>query len=121
VSAPVTNLTPHPITLLGKRTVNIEPAGTVARIAARESPAGHLNIGDLPVPLWGRRTGQMVGLPPAIYGQWLVVSRVVALGAPERTDLLVPHHLVRDHDGTVVGCAGFARIRPERTASCPAP
>lgn len=120
MSTPVVNLTPHPITLLGEHTVHIEPAGTMARITARESPAGHLTIGSMPVPLWDLRVGHVVGLPP-IDGQWLIVSRVVALSAPERTDLLVPHHLVRDHHGTVVGCAGFARIHQERTASCPAP
>lgn len=42
-----------------------------------------------------------------------VVSRLVAEAVPERRDLVVPHGLVRDGQGRVVGCAQLAQVPAE--------
>ncbi|MDE2105836.1 MAG: hypothetical protein KGL39_51920 [Patescibacteria group bacterium] len=36
------------------------------------------------------------------------VSRLVKDRVPSRSDVVVPHDLVRDANGAVIGCRGFA-------------
>ncbi|HLU45236.1 MAG TPA: hypothetical protein VKZ67_09500, partial [Natronosporangium sp.] len=43
-------------------------------------------------------------------GVLLIVSRMVAEAAPHRRDLVIPHGLLRDSQGRVVGCAGFGQV-----------
>ena len=58
------------------------------------------------------RYGKVSGLPevPA-YDTVYVVSRPVAEAiAPDTFNVVVPYPLVRDEDGRVIGCRGFAEI-----------
>jgi hypothetical protein len=43
-------------------------------------------------------------------GVYYIVSRIVAEALPERTDLLFPDGIIRDADGTPIGCTGLASL-----------
>lgn len=61
----------------------------------------------VPVVLTGM-TDKVIGLPPVQPDTHYVVSRVVLEACPERTDLLIPHRLIRDSAGRVIGCEALA-------------
>ena len=66
------------------------------------------------VPTFNYANGQVVGLPPIRRGlsELYVVHQSVAEAAPREyaLRLLVPDRLVRDEDGRVIGCRGFATV-----------
>jgi len=43
-------------------------------------------------------------------GRYYIVSALVATRHPERTDFLMPHDVVRDEKGVVLGCKSFAVV-----------
>lgn len=57
--------------------------------------------------------GDITELPPPESGTVYIVSALVAQGAPERTDLLVPDDMFRGAEGHIVGSRGFLRISTE--------
>jgi hypothetical protein len=59
-----------------------------------------------------RRLGRLVDLPPPQSGTRYVVSRVTALAARDRSDLVFPFGEMRDGGGRVVGARGLASFRP---------
>lgn len=61
------------------------------------------------IPLVRKRYGSVEGLPEPRQSVAYIVSQVVADACPDRDDLLVPHDMVRDDAGRVVGCRGFSR------------
>jgi hypothetical protein len=101
------NLTPHPINLYGKRSVEegpeevIPPSGTVARIATIElgTGAGYELV----------EYGHANDLPPRVDGTHYIVSLVVAL-AVHRDDLLAPYLEVRNESGTMIGCRLLQKV-----------
>jgi hypothetical protein len=90
------NLTPHAINLPA---CTIEPAGTVARCAEITELAGEFDG----VQIIRRRYGQVEGLPDPQDGVIYIVSLLVRMACPERTDLASPGDLVRDANGAIVG------------------
>jgi len=48
-------------------------------------------------------------MPEQVSGVAYIVSALVRSAYPDRTDLLIPHGLVRDDDGNIIGCRGFAQ------------
>jgi hypothetical protein len=61
------------------------------------------------VPISRSVLGEVMGLPAAEAGIWLVVSQIVA-SAARRPDLLFPGELVRNEAGQPIGCRGLARL-----------
>ena len=61
---------------------------------------------------WLRRLGRLVDLPPPQPGLRYVVSRVTALAARDRSDLVFPFGEIRDDEGRVAGARGLASFRP---------
>jgi hypothetical protein len=43
-------------------------------------------------------------------GRYYIVSALVATRHPERTDFLMPHDIMRDEKGVVLGCKSFAVV-----------
>lgn len=116
----VRNLTPHDVTIIdtdGHATV-ISPDGRVPRVVDHAVRAGEV----AGVALYETTAGEVEGLPSDEPGTYWVVSARVAQACPGRADLLVPHGLVRDAAGRVIGCQGLARLAPPPPAEVePAP
>lgn len=121
------NLTPHTIHLYQRQPaafrdpLEIKSEG-IARATEIVEPIDDLHwcvFGDCGmhdhIPLVNKRYGAVDGLPDPKPHVAYIVSQVVADACPDRTDLLVPHDMVRDDAGRVIGCRGFAI--PSRTAS----
>jgi hypothetical protein len=93
----------------------VRPGGRFARVddrAARlnerllDTESGVVRLTRL------RRSGRLVDLPPPRSGTRYVVSRVTALAARDRGDLVFPFDEIRDDGGHVVGARGLASFRP---------
>ena len=69
--------------------------------------AEELNLPDGRVAVTQVVAGGVVGLPPIADDTLLIVSRMVAAGASDRSDLVFPYELVRDDDGRVIGAASL--------------
>lgn len=107
----IINLTPHTVTVNGTA---IPPDGRVPRVGEVVEPAGEITLpGGATAPVVTVRPGAVEGLPAPQPDTMLIVSRMVAEAAPERRDLVVPHGLVRDGQGRVVGCAQLAQVPAE--------
>ncbi len=61
---------------------------------------------------WLRRLGRLVDLSAPRAGTRYVVSRVTALAARDRGDLVFPFDEIRDDHGRVTGAQGLASFRP---------
>ena len=61
---------------------------------------------------WLRRSDRLVDLPAPKVGTRFVVSRVTALAARDRGDLVFPFGEIRDEHGRVTGVQGLASFRP---------
>ena len=105
------NLTPHSVTLIGnERTLTVPPSGTVARCATDRRVVDTIVVDGVVIPVTATTMGDIEGLPPAEPGTLLIVSRVVAEAARERTDLVIPDDTVRDEQGRIIGCRALARL-----------
>ena len=102
----IRNLTPHMVNVWDKngQCWDIEPDGMVARCSQFEETVGELGT----IKVTRQRFGEVIDLPPARVGTWLIVSRIVASALPERQDLLIPGPPVRDDNGKVIGCRGLS-------------
>ncbi|MGH3125057.1 MAG: hypothetical protein ACRDND_29090, partial [Streptosporangiaceae bacterium] len=119
------NLTEHDVVLVARpRTGDgvaeptlacVPPDGRFARVddgAARlrerllDTDSGVVRLTRL------RRSGRLVDLPPPRAGTRYVVSRVTALAARNRGDLVFPFEEIRDAAGRVTGARGLAAFRP---------
>lgn len=111
----IRNLTPHPVNLVvDGQTITLPPDGAPPRVSTTETPAGAVAVNGTQVPIVQVGTGDLVGLPDQQPGVLLVVSRMVAEAAPHRRDLVIPHGLVRDDAGRVVGCSALGQVPPPR-------
>jgi len=94
----IVNLTPHPITLLGMEGFKgtVQPSGTVAQVATTET---EVEIDGAMVPVV---FAEVVDLPAFDGKTRYIVSPAVKAACPDRDDLLVPWHFVRDTAGAVI-------------------
>jgi hypothetical protein len=100
------NLTPHQIVVVGasgETLAVLPPSGNVARVAMTREIVGE--VAGLPV--YRSQYGSLVGLPAEDAGVALVVSAMVRLAVPGRSDVYSPGELVRGADGQPVGCRGL--------------
>ena len=118
------NLTPHPMHLYPEDTPQRVDPATVAAIAViPPSPHhptvrfGQRDLGPDPTTIGypvhrvslGESDTDNTALPEPCTGTWYIVSTLVALAHPERSDLLMPYRTVRDLDGNTIGATGLAR------------
>lgn len=96
------NLTPHEINLPG---ITLSPNGEVARVASSTRLVEVVSGIDL----YETEYGETTGLPPQIDGIYLVVSALVRIANPSRSDLYSPGELIRDENGKITGCRGLTR------------
>lgn len=121
----IVNLTPHDMHIFAAGTPDrIEP-GTVTPThiippSPRHRPVllGHRVIDAMTMTVdgivvddvaFGADTGQADWLPEPSPGVGYLVSLPVGLAATHRSDLLVVHEPVRDHQGHALGCRKLAR------------
>lgn len=103
----IINLTPHTINLYrGGEMIMAIPSSGVARVSVTSQIIGE--VCGFPV----RRNvyGEIIGLPDPEEGTMYIVSALVAQAAKDRRDLLLVDDTVRNAEGQIIGCRGFARI-----------
>lgn len=100
------NLTPHQVTLVdesGNIKHVIPQSGTVLRLAEQIEPIGELDG----IQIVRKRLAGLEQLPKPQAGVYYIVSLPIAQIA-RRPDFVVPDDLVRDSNGTVIGCRRLA-------------
>lgn len=107
------NLTPHPLNvkIMGGEYVTIPPSGDVARVIYDRFPPEQVRIDghEISVSVAGAPR-EIIGLPDPEPGVVLIVAKAVSDAAPAyRGDLMSPGKLIRNEDGTVIGCDGLTR------------
>lgn len=107
----IKNLTPHELTLVaedGSILRKISPSGTIARADQTDVVVGDIDG----FPLVRSQFGDPIDLPDWEEGVFLFVSLATAKAAQaagRRTDdLLLSSQQVRDENGRIIGCRGFA-------------
>ena len=108
----VVNLTPHPVdVLVDDRTIHIPVDGVPPRVSIHRVDVAEVEIDGASVPICESvLTSELTDLPGSRSGTLFIVSRIVAEHSPERTDLVFPDDLVRDSDGSIVGCRRLGRL-----------
>lgn len=112
------NLTPHAVTVVSEdrqHLFTLPPSGTVARCQVTREQADTLALFSgtevaARIPIYHTVLGTVEGLPDPIPGVYYVVSRPVAEARRDRRDLLIPDDTVRDDQGRIIGCRGFATL-----------
>lgn len=127
------NMTPHDINILDDSNVSFDkvsrsykvngdpiiretynPSGTVLRCSQEEIEAGDLNGITLYKVKFGRvehttKDGSVIAFDmPVTKAVYYIVSSIIKNALSDRSDLLVPTHMVRNDKGQLVGCLGFA-------------
>jgi hypothetical protein len=95
-------------------TLYLPPDGRLARVDDREARLGEGSLSTAAglVRLTRmRRSSRLVDLPAPVRGTRFVVSRLTALAARNRTDLVFPFSEIRDSNGQIVGVRGLASFR----------
>lgn len=108
------NLTPHALqvkSLDGATVVILPDSRGAARVVYDRLPPEQTNIAghEVQISVAGSPR-EIVGLPEPEEDVILIVAKAVADAAPaHRGDLMSPGRLLRDEDGTVIGCDGLTR------------
>jgi hypothetical protein len=103
----IINLTPHGVTI---GTVTVPPSGTVARVAVHRTAMPVINLDDgTTIPAYAPAFGDVTDLPDQQDGVILIVSAMVRShpAVAGRKDVASPGQLVRDANGTIIGCDGL--------------
>lgn len=92
-----------------------QPSGTVARAAQRQERLPSVECGDVSIPVCNMIYGEPVGLPSGFSAdKGYIVSALTANAAKATgrctSDLFVVQGVVRDSNGAVIGCTGFAKV-----------
>ena len=112
------NLTPHPVDVVdpesGAIVASLPPEPEPARVEMERERLGTVVVNSVSIPITRNHLGMPSPLPEPTPGRFYIVSRafaeaVRASGQP-RSDLLVPDDPVRDDEGRITGCRGFAVI-----------
>lgn len=106
------NLTPHPLNVktADGEYITIPPSGDVARVVYDRLPPEQVRIDghEISISVAGAPR-EIIGLPEPEEGVVLIVAKAVSDAVPNRGDLMSPGRLIRDEDGTVIGCDGLTR------------
>src|SRR5579884_3743457 len=112
------NLTPHAIDVVdpesGGLVASLPPEPEPARAEMEREQLGTVVVNGTPIPVTRNRLGTPSSLPEPAPGRYYIVSRTYAeavrASGRSRSDLLVPDDPVRDEEGRITGCRGFAVI-----------
>lgn len=109
----IDNYTPHTINVFSEKThseiVSI-PSSGIARAKETHETIDILTTDNFNVPVDKVSYGDVEGLPPEREGVYHVVSLITSLQCRSRSDLLIVSGTVRDDQGRIIGCTGFARV-----------
>jgi hypothetical protein len=102
------NMTPHAITMIDENNhdnvlLNIEPTGDTIRLAEQVSTINGFKL--------NKHTFGSANLPPKKDKTLFIVSALVANAHPERNDFIMVSKAVRNEEGRIVGCTGFATVQ----------
>lgn len=110
----IDNYTPHLISLYtadGKTQLCGITSSGVARAKETHETVDTLSTDGFNVPVDRVIYGTVDGLPPEREGVYHVVSLITVLQCMgKRNDLLIVSGTVRDDQGRIIGCTGFARV-----------
>jgi hypothetical protein len=99
----IINKVPHAVYILDDNdtVIRVFPKSN-GMIRVEESSTDVGVIDGIPIcsTIWGDTTD----VPPPKKGIYYIVSQLVKTALPDRPDLLVPKAIVRDNDGTIIGC-----------------
>ncbi len=105
------NLTPHEVVIHHYGVVTtVAPSGTIARVAQQTwavRTAWDAVSKTQCIPLVRSEYGQVDGLPHPVEDTIYIVSSMVRMALPSRTDIASPANLVRDNAGKIIGCKGL--------------
>jgi hypothetical protein len=117
------NMTPHSINLVNSEhtaLTTIEPSGQTLRVPRpKDVMVSELTVGTATVTV-NRKVfaglsavvvdadGNETALSEPVEGTYYIVSRIACEAMPERSDLLMVDGTVRDENGRIIGCTGFA-------------
>lgn len=116
------NLTPHAVRVFsarGELVAEIPPSGIIARIEKLGSYQASLETVSVPdfgdegeiweynIPILVSAAAGVTGLPDEQASTRFIVSAMVRVACPDRSDLVSPADLVRDEAGNVIGCRAF--------------
>ena len=106
------NLTPHNINLITDKGGVVIKSSGVARCSQEDILIGSVDGGIPSIPIYKTMYGEVIGLPDKeVEGTYYIVSLLVANALRgKRNDLLVVAKTIRNNEGQIVGCKGFARI-----------
>lgn len=104
----IVNLTPHAINLVrnGQVIETFPPSGVLARVSVATQIVGEINGFEIRKNVYS----EVVNLPERVEGTIYIVSALVAQAAKGRDDIFVTDGSIRDADGKIIGCTGFAII-----------
>lgn len=107
----IINLTPHMISYFSNTGAgqSFPPSGTVARVSTIEESLPDIDG----IETIQQGYGPVIGLPEPQPDTYYIVSALVRVAVPDRADILVPAHHVRNEQGLVIGCRAFIRNIPE--------
>ena len=101
----IINKTPHEVNVITNNgTITFQKSDAPIRLSSEAKQVG--TIGSVPVFSVAYGSGNM---PEMVDDVIYIVSALVRSAYPDRTDLVVPHDVVRDHEGNIIGCRGFAQ------------
>jgi len=117
------NTTPHAITILadeslGGGSITIPTSDVSVRVKSETTCDEVTFVGPLLVEIRKRQFtsvtysegGEEKPFPAEQRGVFYIVSRITAEALPGRSDLLMVDGTVRDDDGRIIGCTGFAQL-----------
>ena len=121
----IVNCTPHAIQLLREEDgewdtlMVLEPSGLSVRVVADTENVGSVTCDEQEFDVRKRVFGNVnvtdsngeEATLETKEGTFYVVSRIAAEAMPERNDLLLVDGTVRNDEGRIIGCTGFAVLQ----------
>ena len=105
------NLTPHEVVIHHYHYMTtVATSGTIARVAQTTwavRTAWDAMSGTQCIPIVRSEYGPVEGLPEPVEDTIYIVSSMVRLALPTRSDIASPANLVRDEAGKIIGCKGL--------------
>lgn len=103
----IVNLTKHVVTVVNNNNdvIDFQPSGVEARCKEIAMHVDEYNG----IPVYETEYGEVEDLPEPTENTIYIVSTLVRLARPNRTDLVSPAKPVRNEAGQIIGCMGFNR------------
>ncbi len=88
------------------------PSGIIPRCTQSETPIGIVTSSktEHEFNIYKMEYGVVENLPEPKEDTYYIVSALVANAAKDRSDLLIPTHMVRNEAGQPIGCLDFSKV-----------